>query len=233
MVNGSGRGGLFWLAIKTYGSTLSSWHCARIERHAMPAIKLTKQRGAGENMNYKQPSTSALRRMKQELLSVVKTGLLVGLIVMPVQLLAYSSNPPLAKTGAPGETTCRDCHNAPGTGNLNAILPGLTYTPGGAAVTWTINSAAGSGGFELSVRSPANAQAGTLGAGTASSIRVLSSIQYASHTARATSWSITWTPPATNLGNLTVYLTGVDSSSNAYAITYTLCLLYTSPSPRD
>ena len=80
---------------------------------------------------------------------------LVAGILLPVMIMAYSSNPPLGITGAPGEGTCANCHQhgvlTTGSGFTLTVAGGLTYTPGGAPVGLTVALPTGStGGFELS-----------------------------------------------------------------------------------
>lgn len=69
--------------------------------------------------------------MKRLIVSVM-VGLLIPLIAG-----AYSGNPPNGKTGAPGESTCRDCHSSyslnSGDGHFEietpeSYLPGETYS---------------------------------------------------------------------------------------------------------
>ena len=177
-------------------------------------------------------STFAVRRMREQVLNILKTALIAWVALMPVFLHAYATDPPLAHTGAPGEITCVECHTGPAAVGPVVIFPSTTYTPGGPAVNWTVNSPGGSGGFELSVRpDPADtAQAGTLSAGSATSdIGILAGIQYARHFARAASWVIAWTPPATNIGNVTVFVASVDSGGKVYATKYPLTPAVTAP----
>ncbi len=162
-----------------------------------------------------------------------RTGVLLAKITAilsaPVILFAFSSNPPTGMTGAPGESTCAGCHGPLTTGSgVTVTFPSMTYTPGGAAVSWTVNSPSGSGGFELSTRVQTdNSQAGSLTAGTASAVSTSSSIQYIYQSSRASSWTFTWTPPATNVGSVVVYVVGV--SGGTFTNTYTLTPAATSP----
>ena len=140
------------------------------------------------------------------------------ILAVPLLLFAYASNPPLALTGAPGEGTCGSCHGAvtAGTG-VTVTFPGMTYTPGGTAVSLTAGITGGNGGFELSTRiSSSNAQAGSLTAGTNSAVNTSGSVQYLAHTAMAPSWPFTWTPPATNVGNVVLYCRCVRNRPDLY-----------------
>jgi hypothetical protein len=94
----------------------------------------------------------------------------------------------------------------------------MTYIPGGPAVSWTVNAPGGLGGFELSPRIVnGNLAAGNLASGTGSTIQAPPQgspgypYQYANQTSPAASWVIQWTPPATNVGDINVYVTGVAS----------------------
>ena len=77
------------------------------------------------------------------------------------------------------------------------MFPSTTYTPGGPAVSWTVNLPA-TGGFELTTT------AGSLTAGSGTTV----SGQYIVDTSQATSWTFQWTPPATAAGSVTVNISG-------------------------
>ena len=98
----------------------------------------------------------------------------LGLLLAPSLLSAYSSNPPLGLTRRTRRGHCASCHSplTSGSGVTIASAGGLTsYTPGGPAIPLTIAVTAGTGGFEVSARtSSGNAQAGTFIAGTNSNL---------------------------------------------------------------
>lgn len=160
---------------------------------------------------------------------LVQTLLILTAIMLPVILMAYPNSPPNGITGAPGEGNCAGCHgpNTAGSG-VTASFPSsvLTYTPGGPAIPLTVAIAAGSGraGFELSSRvQNDNSQAGTLTAGAGSAVSTSGSIQYIAQSSPADSFSFTWTPPATNVGNVVIYLAGARGFSGvSYTNSYTL-----------
>ena len=106
---------------------------------------------------------------------------ILAAIMLPVVVMAYSSNPPLGLTSAPGEGNCGSCHNPVTAGSgVTVTFPSsaLTYTPGGPAVPLTVAVTAGNGGFELSARvQNDNSQAGSLAAGAASAVSTSGSIQ--------------------------------------------------------
>ena len=158
-------------------------------------------------------------------------ALILGIFLLPVVLMAYSSNPPLGLTGAPGEGTCGGCHSpvTAGSGVTVTLAGGLTYTPGGPPVSLMV-ALTGSGGYELSSRVlNNNSQAGTLTAGASSGVGTSGAIQYAYQSARAASWTLSWTPPATNVGNVVVYVNGVQGGST-FTNSYTLTPATTTPS---
>jgi hypothetical protein len=100
---------------------------------------------------------------------------------VPLVLFAYHSDPPAGVAGAPGQGTCAECHGTLTAGSgVAVVFPSMTYTPGGAAESWTVNVPTGPGGFELTTRVLSdNSQAGTLTAGTNSDVATSGSFQYA------------------------------------------------------
>lgn len=123
----------------------------------------------------------------------------------------YSANPPTAKTGAPGENNCTQCHSgttqpAAGTVTYSFSGSGNEYAPG---QSYTIDLSAGGvkNGFQMTVLDASNNAAGTFTAGTNSSTSSVGGKEYIYHSASSgvTDWSFTWNAPATDMGNLTVY----------------------------
>jgi Reeler domain len=152
---------------------------------------------------------------------------LVGAIVLliPLILIAYSSNPPVARTGAPGESTCSSCHGGGAGGGRVAIgLGGTTYTPGTKQrLTVTVSDpVAVAYGYELTA---VQAGATSTGAGTFTAADANSSVRqgtgtnstksYAAQMNNAVStFAVDWTPPATNVGNVTFYVSSVAGDGN-------------------
>jgi hypothetical protein len=88
-----------------------------------------------------------------------------------------------------------------------------------------------SGGFELEVGTQiGNAQAGTLAAGTNSTIATNGGLQFATSSTETTSFTFSWTPPATNVGNVEVWVTGGGLGTN-YSNTYLMTPTATTPAP--
>ncbi|MBP7416689.1 MAG: carboxypeptidase regulatory-like domain-containing protein [Pyrinomonadaceae bacterium] len=134
---------------------------------------------------------------------------------------------PSAHTGAPGESTCTVCHNAgTNTGVFNVVapsgyVPGQTYT---IQVQHTTNDTSRAAwGFELIPLTSANAMAGTVAnLNTNTRVRVSGAKSYVTHTTAGTfagqtlsaNWSFRWTAPATNIGNVTFYATGLQADND-------------------
>ncbi len=176
----------------------------------------------------------------------------VCLLVLPRSLSAYD-DPPIQLTGAPGEGTCAGCHNGgAGGGKVMISFPGgLTYTPGVAQqLTVTVSDAVQKAwGFELSPRlaSNTNSPAGTVASvDTSTTVATSSLLQYLKQTGAAGifrgttgghTWTFTWTPPATNVGNVIFYVVGNaannDFSSGGdsiYTASYTVTPAVVAPS---
>ncbi len=146
-------------------------------------------------------------------------------------------------TGAPGDGNCTQCHSGTqvnaGGGSVKIILPGdATYTPGvnQHIKVQVSDSAQRRWGFELSARvdsNPTSGQAGAL-ASTDSFTQVLcdngrrapcansSVIQFITHTNAGThigtsasyTFEFDWTPPATDVGPVTLYAAGNAANGN-------------------
>jgi hypothetical protein len=140
-------------------------------------------------------------------------------------LLSYSSNPPLARTGAPGESTCAGCHGGgAGGGGVSIGFAGTTYTPG---VKQRLNvmisdPVAVAYGYELTA---VQAGATSTGAGTFAAADTNSSVRPGAGTNSTKSYAaqvnslvstylVDWTPPATNVGNVTFYIATVAGDGN-------------------
>ncbi len=148
---------------------------------------------------------------------------LSALVLLALPLSAGFPPPP-AKTGAPGDGRCSECHSASVTNPTRVIVDftRLAYTPG---VPQTIgvhvlsNNTAPYTGFQITARLGSNElqQAGsfvsrldTIG------VQTLNGIQYANHTGRGGSqiYILEWTPPATNVGPVRFYVSAVAGDAN-------------------
>lgn len=132
----------------------------------------------------------------------------------------FSSNPPAARTGAPGETNCTACHTGTAMSGEGVIFfsvgGGPNYTPG-ETYPLSIATVGGSkNGFELTILDGSDNQAGTLTAGVNTTVTSAGGRQYIRHSASEGlgSWTFNWTAPATNVGELTAYYAMNKSNSS-------------------
>lgn len=135
---------------------------------------------------------------------------------------ASEGGAPASRTGAPGESTCTSCHNANGQTGQAAIIAPATYVPG-QTYTITVQNSTNdasrrSWGFELTSLTTSNTAAGTY-ANTTSFTRIRTGTvsggvrNYVTQTlagifpnqANGSTWTFSWTAPATNVGNITHY----------------------------
>lgn len=150
--------------------------------------------------------------MKFKVLPVL--ALLFAAWLFLTNAMVNPNNPPTAKTGAPGETTCSTtsgCHTGGSftgmvtiSGVPDTVVANQTYT-----ITLTNTSNAVRAGFQLTSWDGANAMSGTLTAGTGVSIGSGNPIskKYARQSSPktlsggSTSWSFSWKAPATASGD--------------------------------
>jgi len=144
---------------------------------------------------------------------------------------AYSSGPPDAHTGAPGEVTCHSgCHNSfalnSGSGLFTVSAP-PTYS-GGDTLTLSIGlQQAGQQrwGFELTVLNSSNQPVGNLIVvePTRTQKSTFLSRQYVKHTTAGTDigtlhaapgWTVRWAAPAVGVGPVTFYAAGNAANGN-------------------
>jgi hypothetical protein len=157
--------------------------------------------------------------------------LMVGLYVVYASgiLWANAAGPPDARTEAPGETTCGDCH-----GNLNTGPGSFTITgpPGyapGDTIILDIDIAQNGRrrwGFEITVVDDLGSPIGDFilvdPARTQLSIDVGTGRQYVKHTASGTDagmrdppgWMLRWASPSRPHGPITFYAAGCASNNN-------------------
>ncbi|MFO7650381.1 MAG: choice-of-anchor V domain-containing protein [bacterium] len=142
--------------------------------------------------------------------------------------LASSAGPPDAKTGAPGEGTCNDCHSgpagAPDSTSLTGV-PGNTYTPGTLynmtlSLQWAVqrrwgfeltalNSGGGSPG-QVIVSDPVNTQFSSVGSGY---LKQTSTGTF-NGTPNGVSWTFQWQAPAAGSGTVVFYWCGNACNGN-------------------
>ncbi|MBS1827163.1 MAG: hypothetical protein JST93_17730 [Acidobacteria bacterium] len=143
---------------------------------------------------------------------------------------AYPNRVPAGHAGVPGETTppCTSCHtvtlNSSNGGVTLTFADGAVYRPGQAqrvTVRITDSDASRVFGFQAAVRTSGNAQAGTFTAGTATTVTTQGALSYINHTSSASSYTFTWTPPATANGTLRFYVAGMAARSIRDSRVYT------------
>lgn len=164
------------------------------------------------------------------------------LAATPVLLLAYVAGPDPRLTGAPGDDTCTSCHtgtvnSGPGSVKITAA-GGSNYTPG---VKQRITVAVSDPnqrrwGFELTARLASdlkNGQAGSFSTvdkntqvicdnGDPAPCASASVVQFIEHTEAGTrngtttgvTFEFDWTPPATDVGAVTLYAAGNAANGN-------------------
>jgi hypothetical protein len=137
---------------------------------------------------------------------------------------------PSAKTGAPGENNCTQCHSGTAqsgaTENTFVLLSGITpvtsYTPGATYnVSVSMASAPAKKGFQATALSSTNVMAGTFTGQPVGGTSVSTSggRKYANHTSTSNTstnmaWVWTWTAPATNVGDVTFYVATNKANNN-------------------
>ncbi|MEP7197855.1 MAG: choice-of-anchor V domain-containing protein [Saprospiraceae bacterium] len=136
----------------------------------------------------------------------ILTGILFLGIAIMSSVMDNPDNPPIPRTGAPGELTCQasDCHRG-GTfvGSVNITgLPDTVLAGKKYAITLTHISNAVRSGFELTALDGSVKKAGTLKNGTGTSIASINGKEYIRQstpqklTGGQASWTFEWTAPA-------------------------------------
>jgi hypothetical protein len=142
-------------------------------------------------------------------------------------LFSYAPTSEAGKTGsngAPGESTCINCHGgaANGSATLTSDIPLTGFVPGATYNMVFTVSQAGQPLFGMGIESlsATNTQAGTLVAGTGTQVLVKSLKQNLIHTlngglaADTKAFAFKWTAPAVAVGNVTFYYAGLAANGN-------------------
>ncbi len=149
---------------------------------------------------------------------------LVYIFADTAMVVTYAEIPgaPSRRTGAPGESTCTSCHSSgTQTGQATLVVP-ATYVPGQTYTIQVQNStndlSRRSWGFELTSLTSAGTAAGSYSHTTGFTQTVTGTVSggvrgYSTHTdggiflnqTGGSSWSFSWTAPATNVGPITHY----------------------------
>jgi hypothetical protein len=136
---------------------------------------------------------------------------------------AFSSGPPGGHAGAPGESSCIECHagglnSGPGQFTVSGLParyePGTTYQVS-VNHTTTANSRR-RWGFQLTVLTAGNTKAGELSNNSGITSIINEDRQYIEHNLGGTfvgqtgsaTWTFNWTAPNTNVGPVTFYAAG-------------------------
>jgi len=157
--------------------------------------------------------------------------LLIALLMLAwsTSALAWSAGPLDARTNAPGETTCTECHASfplnSGTGSLTVSgVPGAWQPL--TAYDLVVNLAdpdAQRWGFEFTVLDGDGNSTGTLQVLDANTqLSTTGTRTYAKHTTAGTQlgttvsadWTVRWTAPADGAGDITIYLAGNGANGN-------------------
>ncbi len=128
-----------------------------------------------------------------------------------IEGLQFSSNPPAARTGAPGEGNCTSCHSgttmsAEGVAFFT-VGGGPGYTPGATYPISFSTVGGANNGFQLTILDASNNAAGTFTAGANNNVTTSGGRSYVRHnnSVGEGSWTFDWTAPATDVGELTAY----------------------------
>lgn len=141
--------------------------------------------------------------------------------------LKFTSGSPAARTGAPGELNCTNCHS--GTAENGSGINFVTLRENGNAITnyelnktytveFNLSDGGGKNGFQLTALGEDNKAAGTLSSSDATTaITSSGGRQYVNHTGNSTStktWTFEWTSPSTDRGTVTFYVASNNSNGN-------------------
>ena len=149
-------------------------------------------------------------------------------LVTIIFAVAFSSNPPDGRTGAPGDGLCSNCHSAGSqqgnveiTGVPGTIVPGQTYNIG---IISTTNTNSSLGGFQMVVLDVNDENIGTLtNPSPASTVTPAGNGRtYHEHQPAigfgggpTVSWSVDWTAPTNGpTGNISFYAASVLANGN-------------------
>jgi hypothetical protein len=137
-----------------------------------------------------------------------------------------SNGAPTARTGAPGESTCTQCHagsTIDGNNLTDLILDGggTDFIPGALnSMTLTMSNGSGKNGFQLVVLDENDDFAGTFEITDATNTKLVSNAglqrDYVTHTSTGTaesSWSFDWNAPA-QVQDVTFYVATNKTNSN-------------------
>ena len=161
----------------------------------------------------------------------MRNSAIVGLaiLVFAVTAFAYSGGPPDGRTGAPGESTCADCHGNlnTGSGQIAAFGPD-SYVPGDTLDISIYVSQLGQTrwGFEMTILDESDNPVGNflIVEPTRTQLSIAGSGRhYVKHTSVGTDpgppdtspgWTVKWVSPSVNPGAVTFFLAGNAANGN-------------------
>jgi PKD repeat protein len=160
--------------------------------------------------------------------TIYRTICISAICLLSLTVFTYSSNPPAANAGDPGNGNCTSCHGGSaitsGTAWSSIALTGLPtngYIPS-TTYTLTINGNSAStskNGFQLTSLNSSNAMAGTIASGTGTSTQTNSGKTYISQSgSNSGTWSFNWTAPISGTGTVTFYTAFNGSNSNSNTV---------------
>ena len=182
-------------------------------------------------------------KLRPYLQAVAFATLFCPLALEPVQ--AYSTTPPVNRTGAPGHNDCSNCHRSLGTGNVSLTFSGDTeYTPGQMYTLLVTIDDPGQKrfGFSMAARGGENDtnDVGTWSAGSAETQVHGTNNSLVSHKnvpfpTGPNTFTVNWTAPSTGVGDVTFYIAAVAANGNGSNgsgdNTYLSSLTITEPAP--
>ena len=157
--------------------------------------------------------------------TIYRMIIISSICLLSLTVYTYSSNPPAANAGDPGNGNCTSCHGGSAITSgtawssialtglpTNGYIPGTTYT-----LTFNGNSAATSkNGFQLTSLNSSNAMAGIIAAGTGTGLQTSSSKTYISQNgSNSSSWTFDWTAPISGTGTVTFYAAFNGTNANS------------------
>lgn len=144
-----------------------------------------------------------------------------GLLCLAATFMSYNSNPPEGKTGAPGESTCSDCHSGgSSTGNVEILgLPSVINAKEFYNINVKITKTGGNAtkaGFQLVALNAANQNAGYLltlasdhGTNSENGREYVEHRNGKAFVNNVAEWTFKWqAPDAPDSSNITMYAVG-------------------------
>lgn len=158
------------------------------------------------------------------LLLLVTVLVVFAILAAPRSALTNASGPSAGYTGAPGDGTCLDCHGGfplnSGGGSVSINAP-ETYTPGQTitlGISVTNSNSSGRQGFQVTILDGEDTSVGTFQITEATNTQLVGDdSDYVTHRfggTFTTSWEMEWVAPATNVGPVTVYASGLGADGD-------------------